>query len=65
VERAHRHAPYEHRRHRAPAPVIVCASCSSTFDLRAYGGTAFCRDCREQAEIFSGKELYCDLGGGD
>jgi hypothetical protein len=65
VERAHRHALPDRRRIRASVPVLVCASCNSTFDLRAYGGAAFCRDCREQAESFFGKELYCDLGGGD
>ena len=50
---------------RYPGP--VCASCGATVDLTRYGatGTRFCRECRDQAEEFAGKDQYVDLGGGD
>jgi hypothetical protein len=43
----------------------MCASCGSSFDLRAYGAALFCADCREMSAEFYRKDLYCDLGGGD
>ena len=45
----------------------VCASCGATVDLTRYGhsGTRFCRECRDQAEEFAGKDQLVDIGGGD
>ena len=45
--------------------VGACASCGGVAGLEPYGAIAFCRDCREQAEQFAAKDLYCDMGGGD
>lgn len=46
-------------------PPAACASCGSTVELVPYGAALFCAECRDQAEPFTGKDLYCDLGGGD
>jgi hypothetical protein len=43
----------------------ACASCGGGLDLRAYGAALFCKECREMADEFYRKDLYCDLGGGD
>jgi hypothetical protein len=65
MDRAHHTFARDPLKAHDPRSVQVCASCGGTIDLVRYGAAQFCAECRDQSEPFAGKDLYCDLGGGD
>lgn len=64
VRNAYRAVTAQRRGQRGLGP-FRCAACGSNLDVRSHGAAAFCAECRAQADGFTGKELYTDIGGGD